>query len=107
MWVAALNAEPLMANRISGKIIGKKRSARWRRVRITARWATASVCSTVPASRSGHAPIRPAVASTATSPPPAAALDGLLRELDLPCSLQLPARLGQEDVVQRRLMEMQ
>ena len=41
MCVAGLSAEPLIANRISGKSIGKITSARWRSVRSTARRPTA------------------------------------------------------------------
>src|SRR5579871_1418466 len=111
MRVAGLRAEPLMANRMSGKIIGKTISARWRVVRTTARRATANVCSSSPApwvaplsGRGGGV----SATSTATSPPaPAGGLDRRLGDRAVTGTLELPAGLGQEHVVERGLMELQ
>src|SRR5436309_3639681 len=109
MWVAELSAEPLMANRISGKTIGKTMSARWRSVRTADRRATAKVCSTTPAPRGSRTCAGgPRTASTATSTPAAAfRLLLLLIHGSVARTLKLAPRLGQEDVIQRGLVQLQ
>src|ERR1700729_4275944 len=109
MCVAGLSAEPLIANRINGKTIGKITRPRWRTVRSTARRPRAMLCSAKLAPRVElAAPRALPVVSTATSPPAAPAR--LLRGLShgpAPRSLQLATGLCQEHVVERGLMELE
>src|SRR5436305_502057 len=111
MRVAGASAEPLIANRINGKIIGKTSSARCRSVRTTARRATASVCSPrlVPCEDRPAPGERPMLSSTATPPSPAAAAraDRLCDESTFARPFELAARLGEEHVVERWLMELE
>src|SRR5690348_7347850 len=109
MRVAELRADPLMANKMRGKIMGKTRSAFWRSVRTTARRATARVCSM---NRGALGALSPpgglSAMSAATSPPLSPVLLG--RDLETRAvtrALELTAGLGQEHVVERRLMELE
>src|ERR1700735_2196128 len=109
MCVAGLSAEPLIANRINGKTIGKITRPRWRTVRRTARRPRAMLCSAKLAPRAELAvPRALPVVSTATSPPaaPVRLLGGLSRWLAFR-SLQLSTGLRQEHVVERGLMELE
>src|SRR5436305_13617290 len=94
MWVAALSALPLIANRISGNSTGNTSSARWRKVRVTERWATAPTCWSSDTS--------------ATTAPPAPPPPGrrLPRDL-LAGALELAAGLGLVHVVQGGLVQLQ
>src|SRR5437588_7066952 len=101
MRVAGLSADPLMANRIRGKTIGKITRPRWRTVRSTARRPRAMLCAAKLASRAQPAALRALpVVSTATSPPaaPAGLLGGLSHARAFR-ALQLSTGLCQEHVV--------
>src|SRR5438105_2320299 len=107
MRVAGLSAEPLIANRISGKIMGKIISARWRRVRVIERRATARICSNRSDRTPSAPPCSPGARALAPTPPPAQC--ACLHRLSFPVAraLELATGLGQEHIVQRGLMELQ
>ena len=98
--VAGLSAEPLIANRINGKIIGKMSSDRCRTVRTTDRRATASVCSTRPAHARAGRDMRRQSALNRHAASARRLLPGLVvYGAAVTRSLELTAGLGQEHVV--------
>src|SRR5579862_9432063 len=97
MCVAEESALPLIAKRINGNRIGKTSSARWRSVRRTDRRATAQNCSRRPG----------AVARSAATSAPGAVARHVLLVRACGGALELAAGLGEEDIVERRLVQVQ
>src|SRR5581483_4662585 len=104
-----------MAKRISGNTMGKTNSARWREVRTIARRATASVCSrNLGPDETPREPRGSTARSTATSSPSTPSRGGIELGSIGACALelgaralQLASRLGQEYVVERRLVKLE